>query len=179
MKNLSCDFLICGGGIVGLTIAHQLLERRISQKIIILEKECDLGMHTSGRNSGVLHAGIYYKPNSLKAKVCIPGSIRLKEWIKEKGLTINNCGKLIIPQRINLDPQLDTLFARAIENDAKVEMIDEKEIKKLVPQANITSGRAIWSPNTSVVNPLEIINKLSRKFKIRELKYLRVSKIGN
>ena len=160
MKSLSCDFLICGGGVVGLTIAHQLLERKISQKIIILEKETDVGMHTSGRNSGVLHAGIYYKPNSLKAKVCIPGSIRLKEWIKEKGLTINNCGKLIIPQRINLDPQLDTLFARAIENDAKVEMIDEKEIKKLVPQANITSGRAIWSPNTSVVNPLEIINEL-------------------
>ena len=69
-------------------------------------------MHTSGRNSGVLHAGIYYEPNSMKANVCIPGSIRLKEWIKERNLTINNCGKLIIPQRIDLDPQLDILFDR-------------------------------------------------------------------
>ena len=69
----------------------------------------------------------------------------LKNGLKKNCLTINNCGKLIIPQRINLDPQLDTLFARAIENDAKVEMIDDSEIKKLVPQANITSGRAIWS----------------------------------
>ena len=83
MKNLSCDFLISGGGIVGLSIANQLLEKNISKKIIIIEKECNLGMHTSGRNSGVLHAGIYYEPNSMKANVCIPGSIRLKEWIKE------------------------------------------------------------------------------------------------
>ena len=86
--NHSCDFLIVGGGIVGLTIAHQLLVRDISKQIIILDKEDDLGLHSSGRNSGVLHAGIYYEPNSLKAKVCISGANRLKEWMIEKGLGI-------------------------------------------------------------------------------------------
>ena len=173
MKNLSCDFLISGGGIVGLSIANQLLEKNISKKIIIIEKECNLGMHTSGRNSGVLHAGIYYEPNSMKANVCIPGSIRLKEWIKERDLTINNCGKLIIPQRIDLDPQLDILFDRAKKNGAKVELIYENDIRKLAPFANITSGRAIWSPNTSVVNPLEIINKLSSEIQNNGVKILK------
>ena len=66
--NYSCDFLIVGGGVVGLTIAHQLLERNISSKIIIIDKEPNLGLHSSGRNSGVIHAGIYYEPNSIKAK---------------------------------------------------------------------------------------------------------------
>ena len=173
MKNLSCDFLISGGGIVGLSIANQLLEKNISKKIIIIEKECNLGMHTSGRNSGVLHAGIYYEPNSMKANVCIPGSIRLKEWIKERDLTINNCGKLIIPQRKDLDPQLDILFDRAKKNGAKVELIYENDIRKLAPFANITSGRAIWSPNTSVVNPLEIINKLSSEIQNNGVKILK------
>jgi len=161
MNNYYCDFLIAGGGIVGLTLAHQLVKRGISKQVIIIEKEDKLGKHSSGRNSGVLHAGIYYETNSLKAKVCIPGSIRLKEWIKEKGLSINNCGKLIIPQRLDLDSQLDILFERGKKNGAAVEMLDEKEIKKLVPNANITSGRGIWSPNTSVVNPLDILNELA------------------
>ena len=92
------DFVIIGGGMVGLSLARQILERGISKSICILDKEKELGLHSSGRNSGVLHAGIYYKPNSIKAKVCISGSKRLKEWIKDKKLPINNCGKLIIPQ---------------------------------------------------------------------------------
>ena len=100
----SCDYLIVGGGIVGLTIAYQLLERKISNRIIILDKEANLGLHSSGRNSGVIHAGIYYEPNSLKAKVCVSGAKRLKEWSIENGIKIKNCGKLIIPQKFDLDP---------------------------------------------------------------------------
>ena len=80
----NCDVLILGGGIVGLTIAYQLLERDISSKIFLVERESRLGMHTSGRNSGVLHAGLYYEPKSLKAKVCVEGARRLKEWMKKK-----------------------------------------------------------------------------------------------
>ena len=77
----SCDFVIVGGGIVGLSIAYQLVERKISNKIIIIDKEPRLGLHSSGRNSGVIHAGIYYEPNSLKAKVCVSGAKRLnKKW---------------------------------------------------------------------------------------------------
>ena len=75
-------------------------------------------MHSSRRNSGVLHAGIYYKPNSLKAKVCVNGSKRLKEWVIERKLTLNLCGKVIVPQNVDLDNQLDELFLRGKLNGA-------------------------------------------------------------
>ena len=95
----SSEIIIIGGGMVGISIAYQIIERNISKNILIIDKEDNLGLHTSGRNSGVLHAGIYYKPGSLKAKVCIEGSKRLKKWIKSRDLTLNSCGKIIIPTK--------------------------------------------------------------------------------
>ena len=157
------DVVIVGGGMVGLSIAHQLLERGKTNKICILEKEEKLGKHSSGRNSGVLHAGIYYKPNSLKAKVCISGSNRLKSWISEKKLSINNCGKLIIPQKVELDSQLDLLAERGRQNGAIVEMIDNNQIKEIATFASSETGRALWSPNTSVCNPKEILLTLEKE----------------
>ncbi len=165
--NYSCDFLIVGGGVVGLTIAHQLLERKISNKIIILDKEVELGLHSSGRNSGVIHAGIYYEPDSVKAKVCVSGAKRLKEWSIENGINIKNCGKLIIPQKSDLDPQLDVLYERGKKNGAGLNFIGAKEIEKLAPQANITTGRALWSPNTAVIDPLSVIYMLRKKLESR------------
>ena len=81
------DFCIAGGGMVGLSIANQLIERKFSKSILIIDKEENLGLHSSGKNSGVLHAGLYYKPNSLKAKVCVDGAKRLKNWVKERNPT--------------------------------------------------------------------------------------------
>ena len=89
MSEDSCDVLILGGGMVGLSIAHQLLERGITSNITVLDKEPELGLHSSGRNSGVLHAGLYYKPGSLKAKVCVEGARRLRAWVKERDLPMN------------------------------------------------------------------------------------------
>ena len=122
-----CEVLIVGAGMVGLTIAHQLKERKIVKNIIILEKERKIGLHSSGRNSGVLHAGVYYKPNSLKAKVCVEGAKRLKSWVEENNLEINRCGKAIIPQKEELDGQLDELSKRAKLNGAEVSIIDNTE----------------------------------------------------
>ena len=107
--NKNEEIIILGGGMVGLSLAIQLIERKISNKITIIDKEKVLGMHTSGRNSGVLHAGIYYAPNSLKAKVSVEGSLRLKSWIKERNLSINNCGKIIIPTKIFKRQDLENL----------------------------------------------------------------------
>ncbi len=167
------DFVIIGGGMVGLSLARQILERGISKSICILDKEKELGLHSSGRNSGVLHAGIYYKPNSIKAKVCIAGSKRLKEWIKDKKLPINNCGKLIIPQSKDLDCQLDELLKRGRANGAKVELINEKEIYRLCPHAKSSTGRAIWSEYTSVVNPKIILNHLEKELVEKGVKILK------
>ena len=97
---------------VGLCIAHQLLERGMTRSITILDKEPELGRHSSGRNSGVLHAGLYYKPGSLKAQVCVAGARRLRRWVEERGLPINPCGKVIVPPRAELDAQLDVLATR-------------------------------------------------------------------
>ena len=157
---MNFDFVIIGGGMVGLTIAHQLIEKDISKNICLIDKENKLGAHSSGNNSGVLHAGIYYKPQSLRAKVCIKGSKKLKEWISRKNLSINNCGKLIVPQEYNLDSQIDKLYERGIKNGANVQLIDQKELNEIAPFVNSSSGRAIFSPNTSVVNPIEIIKSL-------------------
>ncbi len=163
MEIKSCDYLIVGGGIVGLTIANQLVQRKFTSNIIIIDKEDELGQHSSGRNSGVLHAGIYYEPGSLKSKVCVSGATRLKEWMIDRGLSIKKCGKLIIPQKAELDPQLDNLFNRGKENGALISFVNAREIEKIVPEANITSGRGLWSPNTSVVNPLDVINQLKKE----------------
>ena len=88
---------------VGLSLANQIKEKRPDLSILIIDKEKDLGFHSSGRNSGVLHAGVYYEPNSLKAKVCIEGAKRLREWCKTNGIPLLACGKVITPQKACLD----------------------------------------------------------------------------
>ena len=117
-----------GRGMVGLSIAHQLLERGITN-ITILDKEPELGLHSSGRNSGVLHAGLYYKPGSLKAKVCVDGARRLRSWVEERGLPLNLCGKVIVPPRADLDAQLDVMAERGRANGAVVEFWDSDQLR--------------------------------------------------
>ncbi len=160
---MNFDVVIIGGGMVGLSLANQLIERKITNNIIVLDKEKELGKHSSGLNSGVLHAGLYYEPDSLKARVCVSGATRLKKWIKERNLPINECGKVIVPQREELDSQLDILYNRGKSNGAKVEMIDENELNKIAPEALSSSGRALWSPNTVVVKSKLVLNTLENE----------------
>ncbi len=156
------DIVILGGGITGLTIAYQIKKKYKNLKIIIIDKESDLGFHTSGRNSGVLHAGIYYEPKSLKAKVCIEGAKRLSKWCDEHSINILRCGKVITPQKEYLDSQIDELYNRGKNNGVDVQIINEQEFNKLVPHGRTSSGRALWSPNTSVVNPKLVIARLKK-----------------
>ena len=130
MNNKNFEVIILGGGMVGLSVAYQLKERGISDEILIIEKEKEIGKHSSGRNSGVLHAGLYYPPNSIKAKVCVSGSKRLKKWIKENKVQINNCGKVIIPQKESLDSQLDLLANRGKSNGAEIEFWSNDKLKE-------------------------------------------------
>ncbi len=163
MERINCDIIIVGAGMVGLSIANQLIEKNVTRNIVILEKENDVGLHSSGRNSGVLHAGIYYKPESLRAKICVEGAQRLKNWVVERDLELNNCGKIIVPQREDLDQQLDVLFHRGKSNGALIELIDENQLKSFIPQARTATGRALWSPNTCVVKPISIIHALKQE----------------
>ena len=162
---MNTDFCIVGGGMVGLSIANQLLEKEIAQSILIIDKEPKLGLHSSGLNSGVLHAGIYYEPNSLKAKVCVEGSRRLKQWVKERSLPLNECGKVIVPQNEDLDSQIDLLYERGEANGATVEIWDKTKLKEFLPLCRSASGRALWSPNTAVVKPKIVLERLESELR--------------
>ena len=179
MESITCDYLIVGAGMVGLSIAHQLKILEPNMKIFIVEKESEVGRHSSGRNSGVLHAGIYYKPETLKSKLCIDGAQRLKRWCRKQNIQILECGKVISPQDINLDFQLDELLHRGKKNGAEVEIINKKKFEELVPNGRTASGRAIWSPNTSVVSPLQVVKTLYKQLKSEGINFLFDTKLKN
>ena len=104
------DFAIIGSGIIGLTLAFKLRLKFVNSNIIIFEKEPNSISHGSGRNSGVLHSGIYYDPGSLRANLCTTGVKELKDYIKSEKLWINECGKLLIPTSKFSDSNLENLF---------------------------------------------------------------------
>lgn len=157
----SCDFLIIGGGIIGLTIANELNERGFSN-IAIIEKESCVGKHASGRNSGVLHAGIYYTPDSLKAKYCVEGNRLMKQFCKKNAIKLNNCGKVIVADSKEKLPGLEELKRKADKNGVESRFIDQNELKKIEPHA-YSYEKAIFSPNTSVFDPHEILTALNKK----------------
>jgi len=166
------DVLIVGAGMVGMSIAWQLLENNQRISIVIIEKEVDIGKHSSGRNSGILHAGIYYLPGSLKAKVCVNGARRLRAWCEEEKLPVLACGKVVTPQKPTLDSQLDLLLKRGLANGAKVEVIDQQQFNELVPDGRTSSGRALWSPNTCVVKPIQVIQRLRDRLVQRGVRFI-------
>ena len=171
-RSNSFDVVIIGGGMVGLSLANQLIEKGITSKIAIIDKEERLGRHSSGRNSGVLHAGIYYKPKTLKARVCVNGAKRLRQWIRERDLPINECGKIIVPTKEELDRQLEILKERGKENGATVQLMNESELKAVAPEVRSASGRGLWSPNTAVVKPLEVVECLQDELRLKGVQFI-------
>ena len=173
--------VICGGGIVGLSIARELLKRG-AEDITILEKENKLGVHASGRNSGVLHAGIYYTPDSLKAKFCLRGNLLMREYCREKGIPVLETGKVIVTKK---EEELDTLYElyrRAKTNGADVKLIDPVELKDIEPYAR-TVERAIYSPLTAVVDSKKVLECIAKELegsgKVRIIKGAKVLGLKN
>jgi (S)-2-hydroxyglutarate dehydrogenase len=165
-KSFSSDILICGGGVVALALARTILARQPTKKIHILEKESDVAYHSSGRNSGVLHAGFYYSANSLKAKFTKDGNRALKIFCKEKNIKINECQKVVVAQSEAEIPGIIELEKRGRANGVEVKIIDEKELKEFEPNAK-TFEKALLSPTTATVDPVEICialkNELTEK----------------
>jgi len=153
--------IICGAGIIGLSIARELVKSG-AEDIVILEKEKELGFHASGRNSGVLHAGIYYTPDSLKARFCLKGNLMMKEYCKEKSIPVLETGKVIVTKREEELPVLDELYQRARRNGADVRLIDSKELEEVEPYAR-TVEKAIFSPLTAVVDAKRVIYTLAKE----------------
>jgi L-2-hydroxyglutarate oxidase len=158
-NRMKSDFLIIGGGVIGLTIARELKRRHASATVALIEKEKDCGTHASGRNSGVLHAGFYYTADSLKARFTRDGNIRMTKYCEERGLKINKCGKLVVAQSESDLPWLDELLARAKKNGVELQDITDQQAKEIEPRVR-TLQRALFSPVTSSVDPKEVINRM-------------------
>ncbi|KAK0409271.1 hypothetical protein QR680_004447 [Steinernema hermaphroditum] len=145
------DVVVVGGGIVGCATARQLKISRPELSIAIVEKERQLAVHQSGHNSGVLHAGIYYAPGSLKAKLCVEGLDLAYAYLDENKIPYKKTGKLIVAVEPEEIPRLDALYGRALQNGCRdIEMIDGKRIKEFEPHC--VGLKALWSPHTGIVD---------------------------
>ncbi len=153
------DFLIIGGGVIGLSIARQLKHLYTDSSVVILEKESACGLHASGRNSGVLHAGFYYSPDSLKAQLTRQGNERLREYCQEKKIHLNQCGKLVVAKDHAELSAMDELVQRGKANGIPLQEITEAEAKEIEPRVK-TWERALYSPTTATVDPTEVVNAM-------------------
>jgi L-2-hydroxyglutarate oxidase LhgO len=153
------DFLVVGGGIIGIAIARELRRRHPDLAVTVLEKEPACGLHASGRNSGVLHAGFYYTADSLKARFTRDGNRALAAYCDDKGLPINRCGKLVVARTAADHPQMDELLRRGAANGVELESITEADAKRIEPRVK-TCERAIWSPRTATADPGAVLAAL-------------------
>ena len=163
LVNKEYDQIIIGAGIVGISLGLALLERNPNRKVLIIDKEEKPGIHASGRNSGVLHAGFYYSPDSLKAKFCRLGNLELRKFCRENNLQILETGKVVVCQDKQDVARLEELYRRGVANGVNIEILDSKDLGKIEPAAQ-TVDKFIWSPTTAVGNPKDVINKLAEKF---------------
>jgi L-2-hydroxyglutarate oxidase len=160
-----CNVLIIGGGVVGLSTGIALLEANPSLKVVIAEKEPRLGLHASGRNSGVLHAGFYYSPNSLKAKLCRDGNQELRNLAKKYNIPVREVGKVVVARDEDENFRLTALFNRGITNGVDLEILDASHLSKFEPLA-ATHERFLWSPKTAISDPDAIIEALRKEFEL-------------
>jgi len=161
------DYVIVGAGIVGLTVANELITRHSSAKVVILEKESGPGMHASGRNSGVLHSGIYYSSDTFKARVCSEGARLMVEFADEENIALSKSGKVILATSEDQLPTVDQLLKNATENNIFVEKIDNQQLRELEPYAVNNTVAALYSPQTSVIDSQAVVKRL--KIKLEQL----------
>jgi len=155
-------FAVAGGGIVGLSIAIAILERKLGS-VTVFDKESKLGTHASSRNSGVIHSGIYYSADSLKAKFSVLGNQELKKLCRDNNLQLQDKGKLILAQDADSERQLDTLVSRGIANGVSLRRLEKREISAFAPGA-LTHESFIHVLSTAVADPEDVFTALLRKY---------------
>lgn len=161
MTQAITDVAIVGGGIVGLASAYQLHLLRPELRILLLEKEKQVGSHQSGRNSGVIHSGIYYQPGSLKARTCIEGKKLLESFCTENQIAWDRCGKVVVAVDDSELPSLERIYERGIANGASCRKIDVKELREIEPHASGVA--ALHVPETGIVDYPAVCRVLADK----------------
>src|SRR5262249_35085247 len=154
------DLIIIGGGIVGLATAYRFLERFPRKTVTVLEKEDAVARHQSGRNSGVLHSGIYYRPGSVKALNCRAGKKAMEEFCARENIPFNLCGKIIVAVEQHEMPRLEALLDRGLANGVVCERIGPDRIRELEPYCT-TSIAGIHVPEAGVVDYRQVARRLA------------------
>lgn len=170
MKNF--DVIIAGAGIIGLSTAYKLIEKKPDLKICIFEKENSVSKHQTGNNSGVIHSGIYYKPGSLKALNCRRGYRTLLDFCDENNIPYDICGKVIVATNDDEIPRLNNLFERGLQNGLRgLKELSAEELKEIEPHVNCVKG--IKVPETGIIDYLKVTEKLAEIIKERgiEIKF--------
>ncbi len=159
------DVAIIGGGIVGLATAYRLLERCPTANVTVLEKEATLAFHQTGRNSGVLHSGIYYKPGSLRATNCREGRQAMREFCQREEIAFDLCGKVIVAVTEDELPKMHDIFARGQANGVRCELIGPERLRELEPHA--AGIAAIHVPEAGIVDYPGVCVKLAERIRER------------
>jgi L-2-hydroxyglutarate oxidase len=165
------DYLVIGGGIIGINLALTLKRRNPKSSVCVIDKEVRLGMHGSGRNSGVIHSGFYYSANSLKARFTRDGNLALKEFIRERKLPLNECGKIVVAKDDSELPVLDELLKRGRQNGVELEKITAKEAREIEPRVK-TYKYALWSPNTATADPVGVLEAFRTEAEARGIELM-------
>jgi len=152
------DFILIGGGILGLATALELQQRFPGKRVLVLEKESGPAQHQTGHNSGVIHAGVYYKPGSLKARFCKEGNVATKAFCREHGIPFDECGKLLVATNAQELERMQALIGRCAENELPIEVLDADQLQAREP--NITGVGAIFVPSTGIVSYSRICEKM-------------------
>lgn len=148
---------VVGGGILGLAVARRICEQFTGTEVTVLEKEDRLAVHQTGHNSGVVHAGLYYPPGSLKATLCRRGVSLLKEYTQQKGLPYDECGKLVIAVEESERPALERIWERAVGNGVPgIRRLDAAQLREIEPHA--TGVAAVHSPHTAITDYVAVSN---------------------
>lgn len=158
----SFDFGVIGAGIVGLAMANRIRELHPNAAIAVFDKEDAVGLHASGRNSGVLHAGFYYSPDTLKAQLTRDGNQMLRDFCAQEDVAIKKTGKVVVTQNESQISALQELHRRGNLNGVSTQLISQEQLAEYEPLAR-TVQMALWSPNTAVANPLEVTKALAAK----------------
>ena len=152
-----CNYAIVGGGIVGLATALALGDKYPGADVLVLEKEQDFARHQTGRNSGVIHSGIYYRPGSLKASLARQGNRSIVQFCREHGIAHDVCGKVIVAVAASELPLLDSLFQRGVEHGLAVKRLDREQVREIEPHVRCLAGIHVQS--TGIVDYREVVAK--------------------